>query len=873
VRSGVAVKYRRALLLVDRPDDDVGPSLSALRRVAPSLERLVVVARVAPPALAWLTGETAGAAPSVQLHLATDLSAKALTELATGEALELLVVGNRTLRALAAVNDLRRSLGLTVLFAAACRDGEPYRRLTCFADSPHARAPISLFLRDRVDASMRVVLLTPPTKRPAGLAAILEVAAIHARVEDGPARPGSLREVLEADSAERSDELRVVARIPAAAFLGAPWPAPVLLLPPEVSPRLLTPRALDVADLLDDGGPLRVRVDLQAAVGDLWPVADQDVSFVTDGRVVATAATHDGQAELPAGLSAGALGVFRAVAEPVDPVTAIEQQVLVVRAGTRPVIVFDATVSDPVLRVLAQLEGPPVPELLAVRLRPTVNCRAVRARLEALGLAPCVLDARAVLDEGLALDVSAANDPVRLARVAARLRRAGFPVAALLHRGLNHPELDGFFALSEPELLGDAAVDLDLARPPAVTAPIAGNRIALEFDNERARRWLLDAIDHSRESVHFQVYLVADDDVGAPVAAALGRAGARGVKVRVLVDSLHALHGSFGARNPLLERLSARPGVELRALRPIKEFPSLSDLKQRDHRKLTVVDGALALLGGRNLAHEYYMGFDEVPLTPASSWQAVPWLDAGARVEGPAVEALAAGFLEAWVSAGGEPFPVFTPPTLGPTAARVITHHGLRDARTLEAYRHLVDSAKSHLYVVNGFPLALELQHALLQALRRGVRVRVLSGPSTPAHDGQTFRGPWTTARAAATELVESRLDRIAAAGGEVWTFGVPRLPEWSPALGVVQPHVHAKVMTADGQRCAVGSANLDITAAYWESELMLLVEDAALVRDFEAQIEAHLAHSKRVDPDDPTWQQRAQRRAWMRHWPGVLSA
>ncbi|MBS1149392.1 MAG: phospholipase D/Transphosphatidylase [Myxococcaceae bacterium] len=887
------MRYRRALLLVERPEDDARAALWALRRVAPSLERLVVVVvRAAPFSLAWLTGEppadgespaavealraqAALAAPSVEVHPVSELSVKALTQLATAEALDLLVVSTRTLRTLAAVNELRRSVGITVLFAGAGGDGGAIDRVTCFAESHRGRAVIRPFLRDHLDAAMRVTLLAPPARSRPALASILEVAGIHARVEDGPPGPRSLREVLETAGAEPAAQLLVVARIPATALLGAPWPVPVLWLPPEASPRPFTQRAIDLADLLDDGGPLRVRVHHLATVGDLSPIADQELSFVTGGRVVATLATHDGEGQLPPGLAASALGVFRARAEPVDPVTAIEQQVGVVRAGPRPVILFDATVADEVLRVLAQLEGPPAPELLAVRLRPSVSCRSVRARLRALGLVPRVLDARAVLDEGPALDVSAVNDPVRLARVAARLRQAGFAVAGILHRGLVHPEVHGFATLSEPELVAGAPVVLGPALPPplpAVTPPIAGNRIALELDNALARRWLVDAITHACESIHFQVYMVLDDDVGAPVEAALAEAGARGVKVRVLVDSLHGLHGSFGAKNPLLERLAARPGVELRVLRPITEVPSLSDLKQRDHRKLTVVDGALALLGGRNLSHEYYTGFGEVPLTPTSTWRAVPWLDAGARVEGPAVGALAAGFLEAWVGAGGEPFPLFTPPALGTTTARVITHRGLRDAHTLETYRQLIDSATSHLNVVNGFPLVLELQHALLQAIRRGVRVRVLSGHATPTHDGQPFKGPWATARAAATELVQSRLDPLVAAGGEAWTFAIHPLPGWAPGVGVVQPHVHAKLLTVDGQRCAVGSANLDITAAYWESELMLLVEDAALVRDCEAQIDARLAHSVRVDPGDPTWKQRAQRREWMRHWPGVLS-
>jgi phosphatidylserine/phosphatidylglycerophosphate/cardiolipin synthase-like enzyme len=366
--------------------------------------------------------------------------------------------------------------------------------------------------------------------------------------------------------------------------------------------------------------------------------------------------------------------------------------------------------------------------------------------------------------------------------------------------------------------------------------------------------------------------MAADDDVGTLVEGALADAGSRGVRVRVAVDSLHGLEGSLGAHNPLLERLRGRPGVELRVLRPVTGLPSLDDLKRRDHRKLAVVDGKVALLGGRNLSHEYYTGFDEVRLTPESTWRLVPWLDAGARVQGPAVAALEHSFLDAWVDAGGTPFEIETPTRAGRTSVRVIVHRGLRDASTLEAYLSLIDGARSRVTTVNGFPMALEIQHALLRALTRGVRVRSVVGSLTPTHDGKPFHGPWSTARIAATTFVHSRIDAIVGAGGEVYQFAVPPRPGWDPALGVVCPHVHAKLVMVDGRVCTVGSANLDITAGYWESELMLVVEDPAITARVETRIDELLDGSKRFDRDDPAWRQSARRREWMRQWPGVLS-
>jgi phosphatidylserine/phosphatidylglycerophosphate/cardiolipin synthase-like enzyme len=250
----------------------------------------------------------------------------------------------------------------------------------------------------------------------------------------------------------------------------------------------------------------------------------------------------------------------------------------------------------------------------------------------------------------------------------------------------------------------------------------------------------------------------------------------------------------------------------------------------------------------------------------------VPWLDAGARVEGPAVAALATSFLEAWTGAGGAPFGVVAPEPIGNTRVRVIVHQGLRDAHTLDAYRELIDEARSHVYAINGFPLALELQRALVRAIGRGVRVRSLVGHLVPTHGGKPFEGPWASLRMAATDFVHARADALVEAGGEVHHFEVRDLPAWAPELGPVHPHVHAKLLSVDGERFAVGSANLDITSAYWESELMIVVDDAALAQPLEAHLDALFAGSPRVDQGDPKWQQLARRRAWMRRWPGILA-
>ncbi|MGA8580135.1 MAG: phospholipase D-like domain-containing protein [Bryobacteraceae bacterium] len=887
------MNYQRILVLTDLGVDPQ-VTFTAIRRFAPSAAQVIVIAHQPTHAFAWrapadvndaedrereeLRAAAHRAAAVVDVVFAPELTADALSDAVTAGPIDLVVVGSPQMRTLGLVAEVRKRTQAPMLVVrspleASARDGG--NRLLCVGLSARGRRAVVKFLQEHASPSDRAVLLSARALSSGDLGRMREVLGIEAELH--PSEGQRMRQLL-GPPARPDIDLVVLPRFPPIVLLGVNSGPALLILPPFESGPSEWERAIDVPELVDNGVIIRARLEYAIGIGRGTPIANQEMAFVREGKVVARVTSRDGDVELPSGLG-DFLGMSRTTGkEAADPLALVEAGVAVLRAGSRPMILVDAETEKDQLPLI---HGAAWADLVGVRVRPVHSYASLRAKLRAAGLPPYVIDAGAVMGEGEAPDVPEFADAVRLARVATRMRADGFPVAAIVYRGLHEPATQGFAAV-RPEQLAALAAAPTAARGRASlaerlnattgTEPIDGNRIEVELDNPTARTWLLSAINGSRKRVHFQVYMALDDDIGRPVEAALAAAGARGVTVRVLVDSLHGLHGSFGLRNPLLERLSARPGVDLRVSKPITRPPSLEELKQRDHRKLVIVDGELALVGGRNLSHEYYAGFAEVPLTAAMTWRTVPWLDAGARVEGPAVAALERSFMQAWTEAGGEPFEIRVPAPAAATTARVVVHRGLRDAHTLEAYLALIETARSHIYAVNTFPLLLELQHALLRALRRGVCVRTLFGNLTPKHGEEPFKGPFAVARSAATSLVHSRLDPLVAAGGECYEFVVRRQPGWDPAVGDVRPHVHAKAMSADGRVCAVGSANFDVTAGYWESELLLVVEDEAVVRAVEARFDELIAGSDRVDPNDPDWRRRAQHRQWMRYWPGVFS-
>jgi phosphatidylserine/phosphatidylglycerophosphate/cardiolipin synthase-like enzyme len=692
----------------------------------------------------------------------------------------------------------------------------------------------------------------------------------------------------------------------------------------------------DVGSAADEArSTIAIRVEWLGSFGAPVPLAEGAIELVAQGRTVASVEARAGLLRVPrALLREGSLGLGRAPRPPqtpdaagepdapdsldatdvilppapLDPLGAIEVAIALDPLRARRIALVDARIEGEVLarvrealaardaadaRDADQARGPEVEvarAVVAVRLGRDDSARDIRARWLAAGFPRArVFDVRELLDEGDPTDVPVEVGAVRLARAAARLRAESIPVDVVVAMDPGHARADGFVIASPATLVEAlaplAALDREFRAPPGAPARAlgarldvltasharAGHHVHVELDNAAARRELVGLIDGAERRVHAQWYIVADDEISREVEAAFVRAAARGVQVRLLIDSLYSMHGSLGAENALLARLAKVPSVELRASSPIDHVPSLEDLKRRDHRKLLVADGARGLVSGRNLAREYYVSFDEARVSAASNFRELPWLDASVSLEGPAVADLERSFCAAWIDAGGAPFDVAPQQAAGGTAVRVVVHRGLRDAYTLEAYRAIIDAARTRLVIVNSFPLQLELQHALLAARARGVRLQLLVGRARPTHGEENVPFAGAPLRAIADALVRARLSALVDAGADVRELSLPA-PGGDPALGRVSPHVHAKIVCADAQVLALGSANLDITAGYWESEALVVIDDVALVGEVQARIDALIAGSVAIDPEDPKWRDGASLREWLgRVWPSVV--
>jgi len=333
--------------------------------------------------------------------------------------------------------------------------------------------------------------------------------------------------------------------------------------------------------------------------------------------------------------------------------------------------------------------------------------------------------------------------------------------------------------------------------------------LRLVGDGTTAFAAMFAAIDRARTSVFLEMYLFAADGTGREYRDRLAAAALRGVRVMVLVDAW----GSWTTPEAFWAPLRAA-GADVRLFHPIRRglFPF------RNHRKLLLVDDAVAWLGGMNVADEYRAGRKGEP----------PWRDYLLGVEGPGVARLRRSFLRMWVRAERR---LLLRAFFRRRAPRdeVLPEGGVRffasgpgeTARlALQTHREVIRSARVSVDLAMGyfFPPGRILRE-LGRAVGRGVRVRLLV----------TRRTDVPAMRWAARGLY----GRLLRAGIEVYEF--------LPAI------LHAKLAIAD-DTLLVGSANLDLRSDRLNHELTAVVRDAALAAGARGGFESDLARSERVD-------------------------
>ena len=196
---------------------------------------------------------------------------------------------------------------------------------------------------------------------------------------------------------------------------------------------------------------------------------------------------------------------------------------------------------------------------------------------------------------------------------------------------------------------GGAATDIfdrHLALEEAIVgSPLtAGNDVLLLGDGPATYRAMLSAIRAARDHINLETYILEDDEIGQHFANALIDKQQQGVQVNLMRDSA----GTFGTPAAFFQRL-LDSGINVLEFNPVNPLAAHEgwQLNQRDHRKLLIVDGRTAFLGGINISSVYSGG----SLSRSSSMNAdgsPAWRDTDLQLKGPVVAELQKLFVAAW---------------------------------------------------------------------------------------------------------------------------------------------------------------------------------------------------------------------------------
>jgi len=329
---------------------------------------------------------------------------------------------------------------------------------------------------------------------------------------------------------------------------------------------------------------------------------------------------------------------------------------------------------------------------------------------------------------------------------------------------------------------------------------LGGNDARLLIDGEATFAAILSAIDAAQVYVVLEFYIVRDDGLGQALKACLLKCLRREVKVYFLYDGI----GSHALSQAFIRELRAA-GAELVPFLSSRNPLRRLQVNFRNHRKIVVVDGHTAFVGGHNVGDEYLGKHPRL----------TPWRDTHVEVRGPAAAATQLVFLEDWYWATHTvPTLSWDPSIVHPRGLRVLAA-ATGPADELEScallFTQAIAAARRRVWITSPYFVPDEaVMRALQLAALRGVDVRI---------------------------MLPGKADHLL-----VHLAGLSYIPEaWSAGIRLVRYRngfLHQKVMVAD-DISAIGTANLDNRSLRLNFEITMMFADAA----FADAVAGMLAH------------------------------
>ncbi len=340
-----------------------------------------------------------------------------------------------------------------------------------------------------------------------------------------------------------------------------------------------------------------------------------------------------------------------------------------------------------------------------------------------------------------------------------------------------------------------------------------GNALQLLIDGDATFSLIFNEIESARKYILVQFYIIHADELGNALKSRLKTKAAEGVKVYFLYDEIgcHKLPISY------VEDMQ-RAGIHTSAFHTTRGRANRFQLNFRNHRKIVVIDGRTAFVGGHNVGDEY-MGRN--PRFGA-------WRDTHLMAKGPSVMGAQYSFLEDWFWAAGSIPELCWNCESAPDGEKRVLVVSSGPADKLDTcglmFVHAINAAQHRIWIASPYFVPdLQVISALQLAALRGVDVRIL-----------------------VPEKADHRLVYLAS-----FSYYQNTLPMGIKIYRYQEGFMHQKVFLIDDIASAVGTANLDNRSFRLNFEITMLVHDRGFAGEVEKMLESDFARSRLVCEDD----------------------
>ncbi|MDP3142478.1 MAG: phospholipase D-like domain-containing protein, partial [Candidatus Omnitrophota bacterium] len=253
-----------------------------------------------------------------------------------------------------------------------------------------------------------------------------------------------------------------------------------------------------------------------------------------------------------------------------------------------------------------------------------------------------------------------------------------------------------------------------------------GNKVTLLADGQAAYAAMFKAIRNAKDHINLESYIIEDDETGRKFADLLLQKQAKGVRVNIIYDSV----GSMNTPDSYFQRLRDG-GIQVVGFNPINPLETREKwgLTHRDHRKILIADGKVAIIGGINISEVY----SSSPLRRKQTEKApIHWRDTDIQIEGQAVAEFQKLFLDTWLKQKGPElsernyFPDMKEE--GNALVRVVgSNAGQTNRITFIMYVSAITFAEYSIHMTNSYFIPDDqILNALTDAARRGVDVKII---------------------------------------------------------------------------------------------------------------------------------------------------